>query len=61
MSEKDILLLANAKDLMQKLEDFKKFMNLYEMDEEEQLFCERGKNSLDFVIGEFKDIVENLE
>lgn len=61
MIEKDILLLDKAHELIEKLEDFKKFMHLYEIDEEQPLFCEGGKNCLDFVIGEFKDIIDSLE
>lgn len=63
MSEKDKILLEKSKSLKDLLEDFKKFMNLYERDEdeEEQLFCQHGKDSLDYVIGEFEDIIKVLE
>lgn len=61
MSEKDYLLLEKSKELKAQLESFKSFMRLYERDEECDLFNEYGKNSLDYVIGEFRDIIEVLE
>lgn len=58
MNSKDEILLEKSEELKDLLEDFKKFMNLYERDEESQLFTEHGKDSLDYVIGEFQDIIE---
>lgn len=61
MNEKDNMLLEKSKNLKDLLEDFKNFMNLYERDEEIPLFNEHGKNSLDYVISEFEDIIEFLK
>lgn len=58
---KDDILLKKSKELKEKLEDFKYFMIGYERDDEEQLFSECGKKSLDYVIGEFDDIISSLE
>lgn len=57
----DKILLRKSEELKDLLDDFKKFMNLYERDEENKLFSEHGKNSLDYVIGEFQDIIEILK
>lgn len=59
--DKDNVLLENSKELKEKLDDFKKFMNLYERDDEQQLFSDYGKKSLDYVISEFEDIISSLE
>ena len=61
MNEKDKILLEKSIKLKDLLEDFRKFMNLYERDEECQLFAEYGKDSLNYVIGEFEDIINVLE
>lgn len=61
MNDKDKILLEKSIKLKDLLEDFKKFMNTYERDEECQLFAQYGKDSLDYVIGEFKDIVNVLQ
>lgn len=61
MNDKDKILLEKSIKLKDLLEDFKKFMNTYERDEEYQLFAQYGKDSLDYVIGEFKDIVNVLQ
>ncbi|EEP53267.1 hypothetical protein [Clostridium butyricum] len=61
MNNNDKILLKKSVELKDLLDDFKKFMNLYESDEENQLFSEYGKNSLDYVISEFEDIIEILK
>ncbi|MCQ2014628.1 hypothetical protein [Clostridium butyricum] len=61
MNSKDEILLEKSEKLNDLLEDFRKFMNLYERDEENKLFSEHGKDSLDYVIGEFQDIIEILK
>lgn len=61
MNNNDKILLKKSVELKDLLDDFKKFMNLYERDEENQLFSEYGKNSLDYVISEFEDIIEILK
>lgn len=61
MNNNDKILLRKSEELKDLLDDFKKFMNLYERDEENKLFSEHGKNSLDYVIGEFQDIIEILK
>ena len=61
MNNKDKILLETSKSLKTLLEDFKLFMSQYEIDEELPLFNEHGKDSLDYVISEFSDIIENLE
>lgn len=61
MNNNDKILLRKSEELKDLLDDFKKFMNLYERDEENKLFSEHGKNSLDCVIGEFRDIIEILK
>lgn len=61
MNSKDEILLEKSEKLNDLLEDFRKFITIYERDEENQLFSEHGKNSLDYVIGEFQDIIEILK
>ncbi|WP_027636948.1 hypothetical protein [Clostridium butyricum] len=61
MNNNDKILLKKSVELKDLLDDFKKFMNLYERDEKNQLFSEYGKNSLDYVISEFEDIIEILK
>lgn len=61
MNNNDKILLKKSVELKDLLDDFKKFMNLYESNEENRLFSEYGKNSLDYVISEFEDIIEILK
>ncbi|WP_321994018.1 hypothetical protein [Clostridium butyricum] len=61
MNSKDEILLEKSEKLNDILQDFRKFIAIYEHDEECQLFTEHGKNSLDYVIGEFQDIIEILK
>ncbi|MDU6040482.1 MAG: hypothetical protein E6Y83_19360 [Clostridium butyricum] len=61
MNSKDEILLEKSEKLNDLLEDFRKFITIYERDEENKLFSEHGKNSLDYVIGEFQDIIEILK
>lgn len=61
MNEKDKILLEKSVKLKDLLKDFKTFMKIYERDEECQLFAQHGKDSLDYVIGEFEDIINVLQ
>lgn len=61
MNEKDKILLEKSVKLKDLLKDFKTFMNIYERDEEYQLFAQYGKDSLNYVIGEFEDIINVLQ
>lgn len=61
MNSKDEILLEKSEKLNDLLQDFRKFIAIYERDEECQLFTEHGKNGLDYVIGEFQDIIEILK
>lgn len=61
MNDKDKILLEKSVKLKDLLKDFKTFMNIYERDEECQLLAQHGKDSLNYVIGEFEDIINVLQ